>query len=180
MSEDGSQMASTAPSSEEAPYRFVRIADPNTAVGTAARLMFALPAYAELTLRDWVGVIDGQVAREHYGFVVDAAGKVLGFMGWALATRGRADAWADGAALSSDECRAGEVLIFNAWVETEPAVHGFMVDRIPELAAGKAAIYFRRLYADGQDRAWRACPWNDPCRAAPTRAAKHQHRTSVE
>ena len=87
---DVSDQTGVEPAAVEASYRMVQIADPNTAVGTAVRLMFAQPAYAKLSFGDWVGVIDGQVARGHYGFAVDAASKVLGFMGWALATRDRA------------------------------------------------------------------------------------------
>ena len=142
-------------SNEDSPpkdYNLIRLADANTAVGTAVRLMFTQPAFAKLTFGEWVAVVDGQVARGHYGFVVDETGKVLGFIGWALATPEKAEGWAAGAPLASEECRAGECLIVNAWVEAEPAVHRFMVGALRALVVGKTTIFSRRVGADGTMR----------------------------
>ena len=53
---------------------------------------------------------------------------------------------------AGDARQGGEILIVNAWVETEPAVHAFMVGALRDLLAGKTAIYSRRINADGSTR----------------------------
>ena len=133
-------------------YSFVQIADPSAAVGTAVRFMMGEPAFAKLAFGEWARVLDGQVTRGHYGFVLDGDHQVQGFLGWALATRAKAEAWADGAALTDEDCRAGDCLIVNAWVEKSPAVHRFLFGALRDLIAGKVALYARRVAADGTIR----------------------------
>ena len=111
--------------------------------------MMGEPAFAKLAFGDWARVLDGQVTRGHYGFVLDGDQKVQGFLGWALATRAKADAWADGAELTDEDCRAGDCLIVNAWAEKSPAVRRFMFGALRELLAGKAILYARQAAADG-------------------------------
>ena len=133
-------------------YSFVRIADPSAAVGTAVRFMMGEQAFARLAFGDWARVLDGQVTRGHYGFVLDADHQVQGFLGWALATREKAEAWADGAALTDEDCREGDCLIVNAWVEKSPAVHRFMMGAVRDLGPGKAMVFFKRRWPDGTSR----------------------------
>lgn len=132
--------------------RFVTMPDVNTAVGVATRLMMSEAVFARLPFGEWAAVLDGQAQRGHYGFVLASDHQVLGFLGWGLTTSEKAEQWAAGAALSSDECREGECLIINAWVEKSPPVHRFLFRTLRSLAHGRAMIYARRAYPDGSVR----------------------------
>jgi hypothetical protein len=53
------------------------------------------PAFARLPFGHWARVLIGQINRRHYLFV--ARGKTLvGFAGWAFATRDKAESWIAG------------------------------------------------------------------------------------
>ena len=138
--------------SETAALRFSTFADHNVAVGVAVRLLMSETVFARLPFASLAALLDGQAARGHYGFVVDGSGGVRGFLGWALATRERAETWADGQPLSSEHCLDGDCLIINVWFEKDRGIHPFMVERLRSLLVGKSSAYFRRMYRDGRMR----------------------------
>lgn len=161
--------------------RFVTIPDPNTAVGLAVRFMLDQPVYADIPFGRWAGALNGQVNRGHYGFVLNQQDQVVGFIGWALATEEKADAWVNGeAALSDEDCREGNCVIFNSFIANSKTVHDFIWDAVLEASIDKVALYFRRAYTDGRVRPVRI-PINQfvrkrVTRADPSRAVDDPHR----
>ena len=137
----------------ETDMRFVRINDVNTAVGAAVRLMMSEPAFSGLGFGEWARVIDGQVARGHCGFVVDAYSQIVGFAGWALAPEAKAEAWANhGLMLSDADCREGDCLIVNAWLAKDSTVNRFLLKTFRSIGVSKKTAYFRRNYRGGVTR----------------------------
>ena len=105
---------------------------------------------------DWSRILVGQINRKHFCFVVDGAGQVQGFMGWALASEEHAKAWAEGRrALSFEDSLRGDCMVVNAFAAESNAVTRFLVEEARRIASDKTAIYFKRHYKDGQARAAR-------------------------
>ena len=74
------------------------------------------PAFAKLRFGDWLRILVGQINRKHFCFVVDGAGQVQGFMGWALASEDHAKAWAEGRrALTFEDSLRGDCMVVNAF-----------------------------------------------------------------
>ena len=105
---------------------------------------------------DWSRILVGQINRKHFCFVVDGAGQVQGFMGWALASEDHAKAWAEGRrALSFEDSLRGDCMVVNAFAAESNAVTRFLVEEARRVASDKTAIYFKRHYKDGKARAAR-------------------------
>ena len=132
--------------------RLFRPDKPATALGLAVSHLMTKPAFAKLRFGEWSKILVGQINRGHYAFVVDAEGQVQGFVGWALATRDKAEAWAEGHQLSYADSLQGECLLFNCWSANSTRVHRFMVDEARKLIRDKETLYFRRHYPDGSVR----------------------------
>lgn len=133
--------------------RFVTIADPTMALGLAVRFMLNEASYAKLPFGEWSHVLNGQIERGHYGFVVAANEEARGFVGWALADEALAEAWATaGSPLDSEQCRQGDCVIFNAWIARDAAVHRFMVETVRTFSVDKKTMYWRRPASDGGSR----------------------------
>jgi hemolysin-activating ACP:hemolysin acyltransferase len=136
--------------------RLHRAKTPAAALGLAVNHMMAKPAFASLRFGEWSRILAGQINRGHYYFVVDANSKVLGFLGWALTTREKAEEWAaNRRGLSYEDSLAGECVVFNAWSADDAAVHRFMIVEARKLFIGKESIYYKRFYEDGSIRVGR-------------------------
>ena len=112
--------------------------NPYIALGLAVSHLMTKPAFANLQFGDWSRILTGQINRKHYYFAVDSKNQSQGFMGWALTSKEKAEAWVEG--------RGGAVL------------RGQPGRQLPDLqcmggkhAAGRTAFWSRR-----RARSWRA------------------------
>jgi hemolysin-activating ACP:hemolysin acyltransferase len=112
------------------------------ALGLAVNHLMTKPAFGNLRFGDWSRILVGQINRKHYWFVVDGKSRVQGFLGWALTSKEKAEAWVEGrAVLSYEDSAEGECLIFNAWAASSPAINRFMVSAARKIIAGKDMVY---------------------------------------
>jgi hemolysin-activating ACP:hemolysin acyltransferase len=137
----------------DAAFRLFRPDKPAVALGLAVSHLMTKPVFASLRFGEWSRILVGQINRGHYVFAVDRAGQVRGFVGWALTTQDRAEAWVEGRrALAFEECLRGDCLLFNAWSADTPAVHRFLVGEARQFGRIARTLYFRRYYPDGRIR----------------------------
>jgi hemolysin-activating ACP:hemolysin acyltransferase len=136
----------------------LRLFRPDSAVvalGLAVNHLMTKPAFARQFFGEWARILVGQINRKHYYFVTDGK-NVQGFMGWALATREKAEDWVEGRrGLSYEDSTEGDCLIFNAWAANSTRVHRYMVDEARKIIRDKQTLYFKRYYNDGTSRAVR-------------------------
>ena len=133
--------------------RLVKPDSPAAALGLAVSHLMTKPAFAKLQFGDWSRILVGQINRKHFCFVVDGAGQVQGFMGWALASEQHADAWAEGSrALTFEDSRQGDCVVVNAFSANSTRVTRFLIDEARRAFKDKMAIYFKRHYKDGTTR----------------------------
>ena len=111
------------------------------------------PAFANLRFGDWSRILVGQINRGHYYFAVDPNTRVQGFIGWALTTHEKAEDWVEGRrALTYEDSKAGDYLVFNAWAADTTTVHRFLVDEARKIVKDMQFVYFKRHYPDGSTR----------------------------
>jgi hemolysin-activating ACP:hemolysin acyltransferase len=123
------------------------------ALGLAVSHLMTKPAFANLRFGDWSRVLTGQINRKHYCFAVDGNNQVQGFMGWALTSKDKAEAWVeDRSGLSFDDSRDGDCVIINAWAASTPEANRFLVAQARRIIDGKDTVYFKRHYKDGSKR----------------------------
>jgi hemolysin-activating ACP:hemolysin acyltransferase len=150
--------APTAPTAPAAPaavpeLRVARPDNPYAALGMAVNHLMTKPAFAALRFGDWARILVGQINRKHFLFAIDARNQVQGFMGWAITTRDKAEAWVEGhGGLSYDDSHEGDCIIFNAWAANSGRVNRFLVGEARKVIQGKDTVYFKRHYKDGSTR----------------------------
>jgi hemolysin-activating ACP:hemolysin acyltransferase len=133
--------------------RLFRPESPYVALGLAVSHLMTKPAFANLRFGDWSRVLVGQINRKHYAFVVDDKNQIQGFLGWALTSKEKAEAWVEGRGeLCYGDSSEGDQVIFNAWAASSPAINRFMVASARKIIAGKDMVYFKRHYKDGSTR----------------------------
>jgi hemolysin-activating ACP:hemolysin acyltransferase len=146
-------MSEHTPTAQDSPFRLFRPSKPAMALGLAVNHLMTKPAFANLRFGEWSRILVGQINRGHYCFAVDGRNKIVGFAGWALTSRDKAEAWVEGRrGLSYEDSLTGECLVFNAWSADNLRVHRFMVDEARKLIRDKETLYFKRYYADGSTR----------------------------
>ena len=139
-----------APIAPREKLRVFRAKDPYIALGLAVSHLMTKPAFANLRFGDWSRILTGQINRKHYYFAVDSKNQIQGFMGWAVTSKEKAEAWVEGrGAVSFADSRDGDCLIFNAWAANTPEVNRFLVSQAREIMQGKDTVYFKRHYKDG-------------------------------
>src|SRR5262245_10226517 len=69
---------------------------PYVARGLAVDHLMTKPAFANLRFCDCSRILVGQINRKHYCFAVDSTNQVQGFMGWAVTSKEKAEAWVEG------------------------------------------------------------------------------------
>ncbi len=150
----GSGGASPTPrASSRPPLRLFRPSDDVAALGLSVNYLMTKPAFARIGFGEWSRILVGQINRGHFWFVLDADDQIQGFVGWALASREKAQAWVEGRApLSFEDSKVGDCVVFNAWSANSRRIHLYMIRQRELVFAGKAAVYFKRYYADGRTR----------------------------
>ena len=94
---------------------------PYVALGLAVNQLMTKPAFAKLRFGDWSRILVGQINRKHYYFAVDDNNQIQGFMGWAVTSEEKAEAWLEGRGeLSFEDSLEGDCVIFNAWAASTP------------------------------------------------------------
>ena len=142
-----------APIAPREKLRVFRAKDPYIALGLAVSHLMTKPAFANLRFGDWSRILTGQINRKHYYFAVDSKNQIQGFMGWAVTSKEKAEAWVEGrGAVSFADSRDGDCLIFNAWAANTPEVNRFLVSHAREIMQGKDTVYFKRHYKNGSTR----------------------------
>jgi hemolysin-activating ACP:hemolysin acyltransferase len=127
-----------APIAPRENLRVFRAKDPYIALGLAVSHLMTKPAFANLRFGDWSRILTGQINRKHYYFAVDRKNQIQGFMGWAVTSKEKAEAWVEGrGAVSFADSRDGDCLIFNAWAANTPEVNRFLVSQAREIMQGK-------------------------------------------
>ena len=141
------------PAAPHAGLKVLRPQNPYVALGLAVSHLMTKPAFANLRFGDWSRILTGQINRKHYYFAVDGKNQIQGFMGWAVTSKEKAEAWVEGrGALSFEDSQDGDCLIFNAWAASTPEANRFLVSQAREIIAGKDTVYFKRHYKDGHTR----------------------------
>lgn len=126
---------------------------PYVALGLAVNFLMTKPAFARLRFGEWSRILVGQINRKHYCFAIDGRKEVQGFIGWAVTSRDKAEAWVEGrGGFSSQEGRDGDCVVFNAWAANSLAVNRFLLGEARKVIAGKETVYFKRYYDDGSTR----------------------------
>src|SRR5262245_61646807 len=146
-----------APAPEAAParpeLRVFRPDSPYVALGLAVNHLMTKPAFAALRFGDWARILVGQINRKHYYFVLDARNQVQGFLGWAVTTTDKAEAWVEGrGGLSYEDAMEGDCIVFNAWAASSLKVNRFLRGEARKIMEGKDTVYFKRHYKDGTTR----------------------------
>ena len=123
--------------------------NPAIALGLAVNHLMTKPAFARLRFGEWSRILAGQINRKHYYFVVDRRDAIQGFVGWAVTTSDKAEAWLRGDATSSEESSEGDCVVVNAWTASSPSVNRFLIEEGCKVAQDKRYVYFIRYYDDG-------------------------------
>ena len=150
-------MAEPATDTKPAPMRpelrVFRPDNPYVALGLAVSHLMTKPAFAALRFGSWSQILVGQINRKHYYFVVDANNQVQGFLGWAITSKNKAEAWVEGrGGLGDEDSFDGPSIIFNAWAASNGKVNRFLLQVARKIVVGKDTVYFKRHYKDGPTR----------------------------
>ncbi|MGO1079968.1 hypothetical protein [Inquilinus sp. CA228] len=135
----------------------LRLARPHSAaaaLGLAVSHLMTKPAFAALAFGNWSRVLVGQINRGHYQLVIDGAGRVVGFLGWAATSEPNAEAWMQGRG-DVPELRDGDCIVINAWSADHPAANRLVLAAARLAIHGKRLVYFKRHYRDGRTRPMR-------------------------
>jgi len=132
--------------------KVVQPRDSRVALGMAVNYLMTDPAFARLPFGQWSRVLVGQINRRHFVFVIERD-KVVGFVGWAFATKAKAEAWLTANRdLSFADSKTGEIVLANVWKASTPAANRFLVQAFRSVIRGKQMIYTKRFYRDGRIR----------------------------
>ena len=122
------------------------------ALGLAVEHLMTKPAFARLPFGHWARILTGQIRRGHYFFVADPK-RIVGFCGWALASREEAEAWIGGRPETAQiRGEAGDCLVLNAWSADSAEAHAVLRDELRIRGRGIKALYAKREYKDGRTR----------------------------
>ena len=144
------------PTAPPAELKLFRPPSSTVALGLAVNYLMTKPAFAALRFGEWSRILVGQINRKHFTFAVDGSNRIQGFMGWAVTSRDKAEAWLEGRrALSFEDSLDGDCVIFNAWAASTPKVNRLLLGEARKIIAGKSTVYFKRYYKDGRVRPMR-------------------------
>jgi hemolysin-activating ACP:hemolysin acyltransferase len=136
--------------------RLFRPDNPYVALGLAVNYMMTKPAFAALRFGDWSRILVGQINRKHYYLVIGRNNQVEGFLGWAVTTKEKAEAWVEGRErISYQDSFEGDSLLINAWAASSLEVNRFLLDAARRLFKEYDTLYFKRYYKDGRIKPWR-------------------------
>jgi hemolysin-activating ACP:hemolysin acyltransferase len=154
MLEPATQTKPEAEAPVRAELRVFRPDNPYMALGLAVSHLMTKPVFSALRFGEWSRILIGQINRKHYYFVVDAKNQVQGFLGWAVTSKDKAEAWLEGRGGLSydDDSFDGPSIIFNAWTASNGKVNRFLLQEARKIMVGKDTVYFKRYYKDGSTR----------------------------
>lgn len=148
-----SNASADTPAAPRPALRLFRPDNAYVALGLAVNHLMTKPAFANCRFGDWSRILVGQINRKHYWLVVDDKNQIQGFLGWALTSRDKAEAWVEGqAGLSYQDSQDGDCVVFNAWAASSLKVNRFILDAARQVIVGKDMVYFKRHYKDGTTR----------------------------
>jgi hemolysin-activating ACP:hemolysin acyltransferase len=134
-------------------FKLFQHSNPAAALGMAVNHLMTKPAFAQLRFGEWSRILVGQINRKHYCFVIDERKQVQGFLGWAITTKDKAEAWVEGrGTISQNDANVGDCIVFNAWSASAPGVNRVLLDAARQVMRGKETMYFKRHYKDGSTR----------------------------
>lgn len=132
--------------------RAVRPRDNRQALGIAVSYFMTDPVFARLPFGQWSRVLVGQINRGHYLFAMEGE-RVVGFVGWALTTKEKAEAWlTENRDVGFADSMAGEVVLINGWKASSAAAQRFLVDAVRRVIREKEMVYAKRFYRNGRAR----------------------------
>jgi hemolysin-activating ACP:hemolysin acyltransferase len=135
--------------------RAVRPKDNRQALGMAVGYLMTDPVFGRLPFAQWSRVLVGQVNRGHYLFAMEG-GRVVGFVGWALTTKEKAEAWlTENRDVGFADSMAGEVVLINGWKASDSSANRFLVEALRRVIRDKEMVYAKRFYRDGRVRPMR-------------------------
>jgi hemolysin-activating ACP:hemolysin acyltransferase len=149
-----SHAAMTAvPASPDTDLKLLQPPNPYVALGLAVSHLMTKPAFAKLRFGDWSRILTGQINRRHYCFAIDGNNQVQGFLGWALTSKDKAEAWVEGrGAVSFGDSQDGDCVIINVWAASTPEANRLLLAQARAVIDGKDTVYFKRHYKDGSTR----------------------------
>lgn len=105
-----------------------------TSIGMVVELLHEVPPFSDMTARELTGTVIGQIRRGHYVLAVQDE-RVIGYVGWALASEEIAKGWAEGRHRPTyEESMDGDCVILMMWYAQSAA------------ATRRLARFLRRLY----------------------------------
>jgi hemolysin-activating ACP:hemolysin acyltransferase len=144
------------PSAPTIALKAFRPPNPYAALGLAVNYLMTKPAFAALRFGEWSRILVGQINRKHFAFAVDGSNQIQGFIGWAVTSQDKAEAWLEGRrVLSFEDSSDGDAVVFNAWAANTPKVNRFLLGEARKIIADKSTVYFKRYYKDGRVRPMR-------------------------
>jgi hemolysin-activating ACP:hemolysin acyltransferase len=85
--------------------------NPYIVLGLAVNHLMTKPAFANLRFGDWSRILTGQINGKPYYFAVDSMNQSQAFMGWAVTSKEKAEAWVEGrGGLSFEDSLEGNCL----------------------------------------------------------------------
>ena len=141
-----------SPRVESPRLRIVRPRDGRQALGMAVSYLMTDPVFARLPFGSWSRVLVGQVNRGHCLFAVDGE-KVVGFVGWALTTKDKAEAWlTENRDIGFADSTTGPIVLINAWKASSGEVNRSLLGAMRSVARDKEMVYAKRFHRDGRVR----------------------------
>jgi hemolysin-activating ACP:hemolysin acyltransferase len=145
--------SSAVPVAPPSDLKVFRPQNPCVALGLAVNHLMTKLAFVNLRFGDWSRILVGQINRKHYCFAVDSKNQIQGFIGWAVTSKEKAEAWVEGrGALSFADSLDGDCVVFNAWAANTGKVNRFLLGEARKVIEGKDTVYFKRFYKDGSVR----------------------------
>jgi len=125
---------------------------PAQALGLAVSYLMTKPAFARLPFGHWSRILVGQINRGHY-LIATKNECIVGFLGWALTSREKAETWLTGQGeLSFEDSKAGEILLINAWAAENNTITKVILEQLRRIGQNQEMVYFKRFYPDGRVR----------------------------
>lgn len=160
-----------------AELRVLQGKDPYSACGRTVAYLMGIPNFARLPFGQLARLIAGQINRGQYFFVVDPAGAMVGYCGWAQTSRAAAEDWFErNIDLGARIAATGPACVINLWQASSPAANARIIAALRRrLAPGTEIILAKRFYPDGSVRGVRL-----PVAPAQLRPAKPDAKTGAK
>lgn len=137
-----------------AELRVLQGKDPYSACGRTVAYLMGIPNFARLPFGQLARLIAGQINRRQYFFVVDPAGAMVGYCGWAQTSRAAAEDWFErNVDLGARIAPTGPACVINLWQASSPAANARIIAALRcRLSPGTEIILAKRFYPDGSVR----------------------------